>query len=76
MRIAFHIQRADVIVVMDQGRIVEMGRHSELLAAMALTAASTSFSFSLNGRLRELAVLRPSAACSASDALDYHDGEE
>jgi len=41
------IQHADVIVVMDQGRIVERGRHSELLARGGLYARLHALQFGM-----------------------------
>jgi len=40
------VQRADLIVVMDQGRIVEQGRHADLMAAGGLYARLAGLQFS------------------------------
>jgi ATP-binding cassette subfamily B protein len=40
------VQRADLIVVMDQGRIVEQGRHADLLLAGGLYARLAHLQFS------------------------------
>jgi ATP-binding cassette subfamily B protein len=41
------VQRADRIVVLDQGRIVESGRHAELVVAGGLYARLAAMQFDL-----------------------------
>ena len=44
------VQRADRIVVMDQGRIVETGTHTELVARGGLYARLAAMQFGLDDR--------------------------